>query len=40
MGQYVNTRADSIVGALFLVLISAAAVAAIPLMIVTHSGRP
>ena len=40
MGPYVNTRTDSIVGILFLVLISAASVASIPLMIVTHSGRP
>jgi Mn2+/Fe2+ NRAMP family transporter len=40
MGQYVNTRANSIVGMFFLVLITAAAVAAIPLMIVTHCGRP
>jgi Mn2+/Fe2+ NRAMP family transporter len=40
MGRYVNTRVDSIVGIFFLVLITAAAVAAIPLMIVTHSGRP
>jgi manganese transport protein len=40
MGRHVNTKADSIVGILFLVLIVGAAVAAIPLMVLTHSGRP
>lgn len=40
MGRYVNTRANSIAGIIFLLLIIAAAVAAVPLMIVTDSGRP
>lgn len=40
MGKHVNRRSDTIVGAVFLVLISVAAAAAIPLMIVTHSGKP
>ena len=40
MGKHVNSRMDTILGAIFLVLIAGAAVAAIPLMIVTHSGRP
>jgi manganese transport protein len=40
MGKHVNSRTDTIVGAVFLVLIAVAAVAAIPLMIVTHAGRP
>ncbi len=40
MGKHVNSRADTIVGMLFLAIIAVAAVAAIPLMIVTHSGRP
>jgi Mn2+/Fe2+ NRAMP family transporter len=40
MGSHVNSRSLSMIGMLFLVLITAAAVAAIPLMIVTHSGRP
>jgi manganese transport protein len=40
MGRYVNTKTDSVVGILFLVLITAASVVSIPLMIATHSGRP
>jgi Mn2+/Fe2+ NRAMP family transporter len=40
MGRHVNGRLDTIVGTVFLLLITAAAVVAIPLMIVTHSGRP
>jgi Mn2+/Fe2+ NRAMP family transporter len=40
MGKHVNSRIDTAVGAIFLVLIVVAAVTAIPLMIVTHSGRP
>jgi len=40
MGKHVNSTADTIIGAVFLVLIVVAALAAIPLMIVTHSGRP
>jgi len=40
MGKHVNSRADTIVGTVFLIVITIAAVAAIPLMIVTNSGRP
>jgi manganese transport protein len=40
MGRHVNTKADNIVAIIFLVLIAAAAVAAIPLMILTRSGKP
>jgi hypothetical protein len=40
MGAHVNNRFDTVVGSIFLVLITAAAAAAIPLMIVTHSGKP
>jgi manganese transport protein len=40
MGRHVNTKTDTIVGIFLLVLITAAAVAAIPLMIWTHSGKP
>jgi Mn2+/Fe2+ NRAMP family transporter len=40
MGRHVNTRADSVVGVLFLALITVAALAAVPLMLMTDSGRP
>ncbi len=40
MGDHVNSRMDTIVGAMFLILIMVAAALAIPLMVVTHSGRP
>lgn len=40
MGKHANSKADTIFGAILLVLIAAAAVAAIPLMIVTRSGQP
>ncbi|HEX6773072.1 MAG TPA: divalent metal cation transporter [Acidobacteriaceae bacterium] len=40
MGKHVNSRAVTAIGVVFLVLITAAALAAIPLMIVTHSGQP
>jgi Mn2+/Fe2+ NRAMP family transporter len=40
MGRHVNSRMDTIVAAIFLILITVAAAAAIPLMIMTHSGRP
>jgi manganese transport protein len=40
MGEHVNSRFDTIVGTVFLVLITIAAAAAIPLMIATHSGKP
>jgi manganese transport protein len=39
MGKHANTRFNSIVGAVFLLIITIAAVAAIPLMILTRSGR-
>ena len=40
MGKHVNSRFLTVTGAAFLILISAAAIAAIPLMIVTHGGKP
>lgn len=40
MGKHVNTRFDTAVGTAFLVLIIVAAIAAFPLMILTHAGRP
>jgi manganese transport protein len=40
MGKHVNSMADNIVALIFLILITVAAVAAIPLMIVTKSGKP
>jgi hypothetical protein len=40
MGSHVNSTFDSVIGMLFLVLITAAALAAIPLMIMTNSGQP
>jgi Mn2+/Fe2+ NRAMP family transporter len=40
MGKHVNSRVVTITGVVFLVLITIAALAAIPLMIATHSGRP
>jgi Mn2+/Fe2+ NRAMP family transporter len=40
MGKHVNTMFDSVIGTVFLVLITAAAFAAIPLMIMTNSGQP
>jgi len=40
MGKHANNRVVTIIGTIFLVLITVAGVAAAPLMIVTHSGRP
>jgi manganese transport protein len=40
MGKHVNSKAETIVGILVLALITVAAVAAIPLMIITKSGKP
>jgi Mn2+/Fe2+ NRAMP family transporter len=40
MKRHVNSRMDTAVGILFLILITLAAVAAIPLMILTDSGQP
>jgi manganese transport protein len=40
MGKHVNSRMDTIVGTAFLILITFAALAAIPLMIVTRAGQP
>lgn len=40
MGKHVNDRFDTLMGVIFLILITTAAAAAIPLMIVTHSGMP
>jgi hypothetical protein len=40
MGKHVNTIFDTVIGTVFLALITAAALAAIPLMVVTNSGQP
>jgi manganese transport protein len=40
MGKHVNSRFLTTMGVVFLVLITIAAVTAIPLMVVTHSGKP
>jgi manganese transport protein len=40
MGKHANSMADNIVALVFLVLITVAALAAIPLMIMTESGKP
>ncbi len=40
MCEHVNSTFDNILGVVFLVLIIIAAVAAIPLMILTNSGKP
>ena len=40
MNRHVNSGPDTAVGTLFLILITLAAIAAIPLMILTNSGKP
>jgi Mn2+/Fe2+ NRAMP family transporter len=40
MGKHANSKFVTIIGIFFLVIITVAALAAIPLMILTHSGRP
>ncbi|MBS1816100.1 MAG: Nramp family divalent metal transporter [Acidobacteria bacterium] len=40
MGKHVNTKFDTVVGMIFLVLIVVAAAASFPLMVMTHSGQP
>lgn len=40
MGKHVNRKIDTVIGTAFLILITLAAAAAIPLMVVTHSGKP
>ena len=40
MGKHVNRRIDNVIATVFLALILLAAVAAIPLMLLTHSGQP
>ena len=40
MGKHVNSKFDTMIGVAFLVLITVAAIAAIPLMILTNSGKP
>jgi manganese transport protein len=40
MGKHVNSKFDDVIGGIVLVLVVIAALAAIPLMVVTHSGRP
>jgi Mn2+/Fe2+ NRAMP family transporter len=40
MGKHLNGTADNVVAVFFLILITVAALAAIPLMIITKSGKP
>jgi manganese transport protein len=40
MGKHVNDRSDDVIAWIFLALITIAAIAAIPLMVLTHSGQP
>jgi manganese transport protein len=40
MGKHVNSKTDTIVGIVFLLLITVAAIAAIPLMVITRSWKP
>jgi len=40
MGKHANGKLYDIIGWIFLAMITIAAVAAIPLMILTHSGKP
>jgi manganese transport protein len=40
MGEHVNSRMDTLLGGVVLLLITVAAIVAIPLMIVTHAGQP
>jgi Mn2+/Fe2+ NRAMP family transporter len=40
MGKNVNSRFDTVVGAIFLILIALAGMASFPLMVLTHSGQP
>jgi Mn2+/Fe2+ NRAMP family transporter len=40
MGKHANGKTYNVVGWMFLLLITAASIAAIPLMVLTHSGKP
>ena len=40
MGKHVNRKFDDVIGGIVLVFVIIAALAAIPLMVLTHSGRP
>jgi manganese transport protein len=40
MGKHVNSKSDTVIGIAFLLLITLAAAAAIPLMLLTHFGKP
>jgi Mn2+/Fe2+ NRAMP family transporter len=40
MGKHANSKFDDVIGVIVLVLITVAALAALPLMALTHSGRP
>ena len=40
MGDHANRMFDNIIAGVFLLLITIAAIAAIPLMVLTHSGKP
>src|SRR4051812_11466572 len=40
MGKHVNSKFDDVIGGIVLVLVTIAALAAFPLMVLTHSGKP
>jgi manganese transport protein len=40
MGRHVNSKFDDVIGGIVLVPVIIAALAAIPLMVLTHSGKP
>jgi manganese transport protein len=40
MGKHVNSKFDDVIAGIVLVLVTIAALAAIPLMVLTHSGKP
>jgi len=40
MGKHVNRKFDHVIAGIVLVLVTIAALAAIPLMVLTHSGEP
>ncbi|HET9184023.1 MAG TPA: divalent metal cation transporter [Candidatus Angelobacter sp.] len=40
MGKHVNSKSNTVIGIAFLLLITLAAIAAIPLMLLTHFGKP
>src|SRR3954471_2309492 len=40
MGKHVNSKFDDVIGGIVLILVTISALAAIPLMVLTHSGKP